>query len=335
MAQESNGGNSGWMSAAATGIAGGLTGLFQSAGLKRRYKYAKKMAMFEHGLQKEMNQFNAGLALQQWKDTNAPAQVEMLRKAGLSTGLMYGQGGVGGTANTSTGAGPSGGKMNLPGEEGFRFMGIETGLQLAAQQAQIALTKAQAKNIEKDTELKGATQTQTETTIERIKAETENIKLKTEIDSFQKSMAEIESRIKSQTESQTIGSIKAASEKLIAEARSAEIQRDTDEATRTEKIQAIIQATQETAAKILLMQKDITKTDAETKEVASKISKIATEIDTMINQQNLGWENLAVDQKEAMIKQKLQEFQTSDPQQISQWTNIILQLIGIGIRRGK
>lgn len=334
MAKE-GGNNNGFLNAAATGLAGGISGLFQAAGLKRRYKYAKKMALYEQELQKDLNKYNADLALQQWKDTNAPAQVEQLRKAGLSTGLIYGQSGAGGTANTSTGAGGSGAKMNLPDEEGFRFMGIETGLQLAAQQAQIALTKAQAKNIEKDTELKETTQTQTETTIEKVKAETDNIKIKNEIDSFQKQMAEIETRIKKESESQTIASIKAASEKLIGEAKSSLAQGEVDDTTKQLKIQAIVQATQETAARILLMQKDITKTEAETKEVASKISKIATEIDTMINQQNLGWENLAVEQKEAMIKQKLQEFTTSDPQQISQWTNIILQLIGVGLRKGR
>ena len=40
-----------------------------------------------------------------WKDTNYAAQVEEMKKAGLSVGLMYGKGGAGGA---TTGAGAAG-----------------------------------------------------------------------------------------------------------------------------------------------------------------------------------------------------------------------------------
>ena len=45
------------------------------------------------------------IQMQMWKDTNYAAQVEELKKAGLSIGLMYGKGGAGGT---TTGAGATG-----------------------------------------------------------------------------------------------------------------------------------------------------------------------------------------------------------------------------------
>ena len=68
-----------------------------------------------------------------WEDTNYAAQVEQLKKAGLSVGLMYGKGGAGGA---TTGAGATG--VSAPTAP--TGMGLQGGSQLAAQVANIELT---------------------------------------------------------------------------------------------------------------------------------------------------------------------------------------------------
>lgn len=321
MANNNEGGGQSWMGAAATGIAGGLQSLFGSMGLKRRYKYGKKMALYEQELQKDLNQYNAGLAMKQWEDTNAPAQVAQLRKAGLSTGLMYGQTGVGGTANTSTGAGGSGAKMQLPGEEGFRFMGIESALQIAAQQANIALTKAQEKNLEADTTKKlGADTEKTNIEIQSIAQLTQNAALQNDILNLDKQIKEIEMNIAKETQMSLVTKINAEMWKTIGEAESAEAKGEIDQATKEEMITQIEQATVEQQIRISAMKANIQLTQAEIKETYNAIENLKQ--NTEIN-----WGKLSVDEKEMKIKEELMKFQTSDAARLQQWTNAIKPVV--------
>ena len=87
------------------------------------------------------------MQLQMWKDTNYSAQIEEMKKAGLSIGLMYGKGGAGGT---TTGAGATG--VSAPTAPSG--MGLIGGTQLASQVANIELIKAQTENVKADTERK-------------------------------------------------------------------------------------------------------------------------------------------------------------------------------------
>ena len=84
------------------------------------------------------------IQMQMWEDTNFAAQVEQLKKAGLSIGLMYGKGGAGGT---TTGAGATG--VSAPTAPSG--MGLIGGTQLASQIANINLIKAQTENVQADT----------------------------------------------------------------------------------------------------------------------------------------------------------------------------------------
>lgn len=60
--------------------------------------------------QQGLNQQGHDLQMQMWENTNAPAQVEMLRQAGLNPGLMYKQGGPGGVTGSQTGGSAQGGQ---------------------------------------------------------------------------------------------------------------------------------------------------------------------------------------------------------------------------------
>jgi len=117
-------------------------------------------------IQQFYNQQNMEKAQQQqfemWQKTNFPAQVEMLKNAGLNVGLMYEGGGAGGT----TGAGnmTSAGLGNAPN---YDIAGdMAKGGALAREVAQLGLLKAQRENIEADTQQKQET---TKSTAEDVK----------------------------------------------------------------------------------------------------------------------------------------------------------------------
>lgn len=90
------------MSGEAIGMGIGAIANVATTELNNNYNRNRQKEQFRQ--QKELNKQGAELALQQWKDTNYSAQRRELEKAGLSTGLLYGQSGGGGvTANTGSG----------------------------------------------------------------------------------------------------------------------------------------------------------------------------------------------------------------------------------------
>lgn len=109
-----------------TAIGAGAGAIFDIAQANRNTKRAKEMAVFNREQQ-----------LKFWEDTNYPAQVEQMKKAGLNIGLMY-EGG--GQTGQTTGA-----NAEAPMEDSQgKAMGIQTALAMETQKAQIDLIKAQA-----------------------------------------------------------------------------------------------------------------------------------------------------------------------------------------------
>lgn len=138
--------------------------------------------------QKNLNQQGADLQFQQWEKTNYPAQMEMMKKAGLNPGLMYGMGGAGGaTAGSQGGGAAMGGQAPQPQQ-----------LDIASQMKnalELALGKAQKENIEADTENKKAGAAGTGAT-------TIGQQIKNEIDQYGK---EGEKRVRENIEAEALG----------------------------------------------------------------------------------------------------------------------------------
>ena len=124
----------------------GLGLLTQPLKNKQQLKQAQKLQWMQEEGAVRLGDYNYGKQLEMWKATNAPAQVAMLKEAGLNPALLYGSKGGGGATTGSGGSMPGGQHAETASaSRGAEGMGL-----------QAALLQAQKENIEADTELKKA-----------------------------------------------------------------------------------------------------------------------------------------------------------------------------------
>lgn len=130
---------------ATIGAGGGLLGMInQRKREDRLYDRSKELMGIQFGNQKALNKQGADLSYENWLRTNYPAQVEQLKKAGLSVGMMYGQSGAGG-ATAQTG---SGGSASMGSPQDAKFMNISDILSASKIAQEVELMKAQSKKLE-------------------------------------------------------------------------------------------------------------------------------------------------------------------------------------------
>jgi hypothetical protein len=120
----------------------GIGGLQQGAQNKRQ----KDLMNLQFKNQKKLNEQGADLSYENWLRTNYSAQRAEMEKAGLNVGMMYGMGGAGGTLTGGSGGSAAGGQAAAPNNQMAMLLG-----DLAAN---IELKKAQARNLDADTENK-------------------------------------------------------------------------------------------------------------------------------------------------------------------------------------
>lgn len=296
---------------------------------KDQIKQQQKLQDMQIKGQKEMGEFNQGLALDMWNKTGAEAQRKQLEKAGLNVGLMYGgSGSGGGTTSTPTGS-VSGGSASLP--DSVTGMGIQAGLQMA-------LLKAQKENIEADTEKKKADAEKTagvdtklaENSIEKLKQDTANAAIQGEIARYQEEMAKVDANIKTNTQWDIQKQIEFATWRTEVETKKAATEGRITEETANEVIKQINTNSIEQSLRIRTQKAGLIKTEADTKLVNETIKKIAADINNMEVGQMQGWAELTYQQREVKVKELLMKysgiqtlFNTSEAAQMKQWTSIM------------
>lgn len=120
---------------------------------RRQIKQQQKLQDMQIRGNKEMADYNKGLALDMWNDTNAEAQRKHYEDAGLNVGLMYGGSGAGGATSNAGAGGSVSGAMAATGG------GKETmdGMMAMMQQAQMGLIEAQTEKTKAEaTKIAGA-----------------------------------------------------------------------------------------------------------------------------------------------------------------------------------
>lgn len=186
---------------AAGAIAGGVLGLFSGNG-ETSYKDQKKLMEQAWGYEKEgmglqyqynnqMAQQNMLRAQQLWDYTNFENQRKHLENAGLSVGLMYGNGGA---MQASTAGGQGQGVQGIksnPVEAAIQSKAL--GVQMKQVESQTMLNAASAaKQMAEAKKIRGTDTKLAEASIENIIAQTENEKAKNGLIYAQKRMADIQ-----------------------------------------------------------------------------------------------------------------------------------------------
>jgi hypothetical protein len=161
------------------GASAGQTGLgmlHQSHMAKKGHERTQELMGIQHQNQQHLNQQGHDLQYEMWKKTNYPAQMEMLKKAGLNPALLYGQGGAGGSTTGSQGGGSaaSGSYSHAP----FMDMGSMSDMMRAIADAK--LKEKQGENLDSETEMNRGVKTDLmKTEIEKAKKETDNVESRT------------------------------------------------------------------------------------------------------------------------------------------------------------
>ena len=110
--------------------AGVITSVLGMLGQKKREKRAmqnqRELMDLQTRNQMNLNEQGQKLQMKTWEETNYPAQMKMLKEAGLNPGLIYGQGGAGGSTTGSQGGGSASGG-NAPAPQHMDLSAIRQG----------------------------------------------------------------------------------------------------------------------------------------------------------------------------------------------------------------
>lgn len=150
----------------------------------QQYNRSKKLMALQLGNQKALNEQGQQLQMKTWQETGAPAQVEMLKQAGLNPGLMYSKGGAGGTTG-----GQTGGSASMGNAPQMAPMNLTNILEMKQIEAQTKLLEAQKAKTEAETPQIAPT---AETGRAKTGAETENIKADTAVKQIQAGIMQIQ-----------------------------------------------------------------------------------------------------------------------------------------------
>lgn len=283
----------------AGGALGGIMGMaFGNANDKRQLEQQKKLQALQIAGQKDMSAWQKQLDLQMWRDTSYPAQMEMMKKAGLNPGLMYGMGGGGGT--TTGGGAPGVQGATAAGHQGEMQTMTGMGLQLGMMQAQKELLESQAKKNNAETEkLSGTDTEESQTRIKSLLQGIENQKAQEGLTKVEQRLKEIDVQVQGDTAEERIDHIVWNSLRALEELD--QVARDTyiKKATMNDKIDLV-----KREAIGALLRNQLTGTEIKVNN--EQINKWASEIAQ-------GWTNLSRQEQELRLKAWEAEIKAQSP----------------------
>lgn len=246
----------------ASNVANGVLGLaLGGINDRRQLKQQEKLQNLQIAGSKQLTDYNFLKQMEMWKNTNYPAQMAMLKQAGLNPALIYDHGG--GQASTSVSTGNvSAGNAPVGGGEAQAMMAM--GLQRQMMQAQVELTKAQTQKTVAETSA-------VEPNIQKTQQETLNLKT-------QNAIAEIEKAFQTDTLQNRESLINIGLSKLIEETKILENDRQISDATKLNHIKQVAATLSDTLNSAILKNKQANKTDKELDLIKAEVDQINQQI---------------------------------------------------------
>lgn len=276
---------------------GKLTGYNKSLA-NDQYKQQQKLSAMQAGFNSELMKQSYAEQLNLWNQTQAEAQVEHLKNAGLNPALVYGHGGGGGA--TAGGGGASVGGASASGESERQAANIQSagmGLQLAKLQSEIDVNKSVAEANRANAAKAGAdtktTEALRENLVEQISTTIDNLKADTELRGEQAKLNEIQ-----QKSAEIANDFNEANNLTLLQQNMETLRQITAEANVSEQTQnSMIELAKlqikETASKILLNNSNISLNEADKNLISAKINEIANQISISNKQLTLNEAQLA------------------------------------------
>lgn len=154
-------------------IAGGILGMFND---RRQIKQQERLQNLQMQGQRAMGIFNYNQQMKLWENTNYPAQVEQMKKAGLNPAMIYGMGGSGGATTNAQPGNVTGGQAPSGGHEIQDMSGM--GMQRSLLEAQKRVLETQAdKNEAEANKTKGVDTTLGNTQIDQNEIKNKILKI--------------------------------------------------------------------------------------------------------------------------------------------------------------
>lgn len=284
---------------------------------------------------KELGRFNQQLALEMWDRTNYSAQRYQMEKAGLNPGLMYGMGGGGGATTHGGSAGNSVTGGVAASHSGEMGMAMQLGIQRAMAEAQIEATKASTEKTKVETDkLAGVDTQKTVAETQNIIQKTSNEEVNNKILQYERELKSIESNIEAMNQWEVIDQMRTETKKVSAELQSAVAKGEIDEQTAEATITQIRTNTIEQQLRIETQKAGLLKTAQDIEASKAGMTKISAEIEKMAADIRAGRNALQLDRQKVINDILRTDFQTSDPSQIKQWTQIIMEAAQTGAQIG-
>lgn len=265
----------------------------------------------------QQNQAN----LEFWRATSYPAQREMLEKAGLNPGLMYGMGGAGGTAGTASA---------MPSPASGRFS-IAEGIQLA-------LMKAQKENIEADTKQKeaqaaftaGVNTEKAQADIASIKQGIKNQVAQEALTDAETILRRLDARYQGETLEARIASVDTLLNKLQNELRIVENEADISTATKDSVIRSVQLKVMEQLLGMEATRQGIDESKSRQALMSEQGRKLLADIQQGYQQIEQQGKGVANQEQQILLNRQIQDFSqmTGLPE------SVIKTVVGAGILKG-
>ena len=204
------------------GLGGLVGGLFQNSANNKQFEQQSKLMDLQAWHNRQMLDYQNDKAFDMANKMSYAWQVEQMKKAGLSVGMMYGKGGG---AQPTLGTGSA--NLNAP-----NAVPQTMAMDMAAQAANIELAKAQAEKAKAEAKKIGGVDTKLgEKTIENLSQGIENMKVRQRLEATQANIADIDEAIKAGTFEEALSIIRNTSRQLNAAANIAEGDNEVNKAT--------------------------------------------------------------------------------------------------------
>lgn len=296
------------MIGAIMGIGGALMGaLNANSASDQSWQRTHQLMEIQAELNRKNAKFNTAQAKEMWNYTNFENQMDHIKEAGLSPGLIYGMGGQGGSTQ---GAGTANG-VGLPQDQsvGMGLRAQEIGIEMANTLSQIKLNESQAsKNEAEANKIKGVDTEAQQATIDNLIAQTSNEKVKRGLILGQIRVADAEEELKRNTADWTkdkaeetrwnVKNLQKGIDKLEVEINGLELDNELKRKTMDNKVKESSLTLQNLMAEILLKGSQQKVNEEQAKAIPAEILQ--------------GWEKLVKEGKALIIQREQMETYAQD-----------------------